>query len=615
MSERLAPAARLARWIFILLCKALPVFFLAWMILVQVRDGVDLPYLDDWRDYAASTVGTYSVEYLFRPANDTLYPIGKLLDSIFLDALNGNTLIYQALSMTLVLGAILALTWFLLRKTVVDPFLAACAFVPVLLVLQGDSYWGRQYVAYHQAVPLVCLLGVLTIVVATAWRPAIRMAAVFALGIIAGGAYISGAFASLGAALVLVAIGLLRRHRRDALEAGGALLIASIITSAAQAYVIVVIQGGRTHHPDATWATPMTPDFWLYALGKIGRSLTLPYDRAELSLVVASLLTVATAILAIVMLWRLATVDEIERPSENLGIVIVCLAVALAVYLAIVAAGRAHLRPPEFDEPLEIFQAGYARFHFFWATLMWPWVFASALIMFRRSMRSFFPLVAVACTVGIAIGVIGSGALKYRVAFAQGTAVKQRGIECLQDRLLTADEIYCPELYPIAITNLYLDAVEAGAPFTYAAPPTLRRYNQLPRLRLLGPDQLGPDRTKVHNADDVAWHDGKMTIDAASDPMVEFRVYRRRAMGACRVLDVSVKLEGETDRTAQLFYMTPNEKGFHEGHSQIAFNDGASDLNFTVSSAEGFADLLRLDPIGGPGEVTISDLTVTCLLP
>ena len=228
---------------------------LALMILVLAREGIDLPYFDDWRDYAASTVGTYSASFLFQPINDTLYPVGKLLDLIFLDALDGNTLIYQTVSMALVLGAILWLTWKLLFATTADPVLAAGAFVSSLLILQADSYWGRQYVAYHQTIPLICLLAIFWLVVVAQWRPAVRMTATFLLGLIAGGAYISGAFAGIAVACVFLAVGLWRRHRRDLLGIGMALGLASLITSVAQAYVIVVIQHGQTHRPDTPWAT------------------------------------------------------------------------------------------------------------------------------------------------------------------------------------------------------------------------------------------------------------------------------------------------------------------------------------------------------------------------
>ncbi len=50
----------------------------------------------------------------------------------------------------------------------------------------------------------------------------------------------------------------------------------------------------------------------------------------------------------------------------------------------LVAAGRTNFRPPEMHDLLEIFAHGFTRFHFFWATLIWPWVAAALLVLCLR---------------------------------------------------------------------------------------------------------------------------------------------------------------------------------------------------------------------------------------
>lgn len=600
---------------FIVVARAIPFAALGLMILSLAREGIDIPNFDDWRDYAASTVGTYSLPYLFQPSNDTMYPIGKLFDSIFLDALDGNTLIYQLISMTLVLGSILMLTWKLLQRTIVNPLLAAFAFIPTLLILQKDSYWGDQYIAYHQAIPLVCLLAVLAILVTTEWRPLARMVSVFALGIIAGGAYISGAFAGFAMALTLIFLGLLRRHRRDLLETGAALALAAAVGVVAQAYVIIVVQHGNTHRPDAPWATPLSMDFWAYTLGKIGRSLSLPPSYLIGSFVVTVVVAAATVALIFFLVARLATARHMDRTTEDRDIVTVSLAVAIAVYLAMVAAGRANLHPAGMDTPLQIFEVGYARFHFFWITAIWPWVFAWALIVVRRLAPSQFPWLAAAAAASIAVSVMVGGALDYRFAFAQAAGIKERGLACLQHKLISSYLLLCPELYPALLNDLYAEAVEAGAPFVFAAPPTLRRYSTVPEVRLLGPNELEPYRVNIRGADDITWNEATMTLTAKAGTSFEFKVYRRRRMSACRRLNVAVNLSGDPGQVAQLFFMPPNDGGFNESQSQRNTSDSDGDVNFIVSSREGFANRLRLDLLTARDQITISRLTVHCLLP
>src|SRR5690348_150705 len=84
------------------------VFYMAmnWLSL-----GVDLPFLDDFRDYFRETAGSFSIDHLFNSANDTLYPIGKILDSTAQHLLNGNSVAYQFLSMSIVLGLLLWFQW------------------------------------------------------------------------------------------------------------------------------------------------------------------------------------------------------------------------------------------------------------------------------------------------------------------------------------------------------------------------------------------------------------------------------------------------------------------------------------------------------------------------
>lgn len=81
------------------------------------------------------------------------------------------------------------------------------------------------------------------------------------------------------------------------------------------------------------------------------------------------------------------------------------------------------------------------------------------------------------------------------------------------------------------------------------------------------------------------------------------------------MLNVAVNLKGEPDQIAQLFYKEPNDDAFAQRLSQRLISDGVNDINFTMSSREGFSDLLRLDLLGRPGEITLSRLTVHCLLP
>ena len=158
----LATLARCGYGLFV----AVPLLTLAYMAITILYLAVDIPAWDDWRQYQQGKAGAFDLAYLFRPANDTLYPVGKMLDSAAVQALAGNAVAYKFLSMTAVLGSLLWLQWRLLRSALNDRFLVACCFAATMFMLCPDTYWDFQYMAFHQAVPLVCILTSLVVIVA-----------------------------------------------------------------------------------------------------------------------------------------------------------------------------------------------------------------------------------------------------------------------------------------------------------------------------------------------------------------------------------------------------------------------------------------------------------------
>ena len=79
---------------------AIPIVLLAAAVVSWFQVGLDLPIADDWRAYLDRRVGSLDLAYLFTPRNDTLYPVGQVLDGIAHFVLAGNSVIYQALTMT-----------------------------------------------------------------------------------------------------------------------------------------------------------------------------------------------------------------------------------------------------------------------------------------------------------------------------------------------------------------------------------------------------------------------------------------------------------------------------------------------------------------------------------
>src|SRR5690606_36271484 len=93
-----------------------------------VQYGIAIPFWDDWRAYHSGNLGDFSPGYLFTPANDTLYPVGRILDSAAQRWLDGHSIAYQLISLLVVQGALVALQWRLLVHCVTDRLWRALAF-------------------------------------------------------------------------------------------------------------------------------------------------------------------------------------------------------------------------------------------------------------------------------------------------------------------------------------------------------------------------------------------------------------------------------------------------------------------------------------------------------
>ena len=176
---------------------ALALLMLGANLLAWLRWGTDLPFLDDWRAYNEGRATSLAPAHLFAASNNTIAPVGLALDALAQRWLGGNPLPYQSLSMLGVLGGLLWLQWRLLRWATLDAGTAAVAFACTLFMLQSGSYWGEQSLAYHQALPLLALLGAALLNFTVAWRRGWRNAAVGGAGMLAGLSYVSGAVGAL----------------------------------------------------------------------------------------------------------------------------------------------------------------------------------------------------------------------------------------------------------------------------------------------------------------------------------------------------------------------------------------------------------------------------------
>ena len=611
------------RWrgIAIAILISLPILSLALSAIMWLKFGVDLPYYDDWTAYWQHRAGIFNLKAFFTPANDTLYPVGMFLDYLAQHFLNGNSVAYQFISMITVQGLLLILQWRLLVLALQDRLLAASAFCLTLLMLQPDGYWGWVNLAYHQAIPLVCILASLYLMLGKPWSNRWGIPALLALGTVSGMTYISGAFSILTVGIVCFISGqFIRSVERKALLWGGlTLIVAGVLTSIPQAWVIVCSQKGICR-PDSMPGYPTEVVFWTYTLGMIGRSLMLPATRPVFSLsfsILASVLALA------VLVWL--SLRTVQGKLQNLQqartpVVYISLFGVILAYLFMVAFGRTHFgQPPGFNDPLQFFIHGFFRHHFFWTTLIWPWVAAAC---FQAANGKVFPKLGKASVVMAIVMplisiplLIDNGAFNHAGFFRTTMDIRLEGIHCILSKMQRGEPIVCPRIFPYELSEAisFGSAIKTSFMRSLSAlPPPVGTLLPAPLFKFS--KAAGKDKELINMVAVEQTPEG-YRFQAAEDPQIVFRTGSPAVMKSCANLQVSAMLRASEPDVAQLFFKIPGQKHYADtaSRSEPLRGDGKwEEISFVIHSQSGFADELRFDPVVKPQAFELRDIEVRC---
>ena len=590
---------------------------LAANVLAWLRWGTDLPFLDDWRAYDEKNALSLSPSRLFEPINNTISPIGLALDAFAQRWLGGNPLPYQTLSMLAVLGGLLWQQWLLLKWVVRSRLQHAALFALTMFMLQPGAYWGEQSLAYHQALPLLALLGALLMSLREGMSKSSRIVAVWLLGMIAGLSYVSGAIGALvmGATLWLIAWALRQSNSLTfrAQLGGMALVLAGAVTTLLQ-LVATRRAGTREQVMSLTW--PDSLDFWAYLLGKIGRSsgqafASLGWEAAWVGLILFIALLVVGRLTLAVLLLR-----PCQASSRRLALVLLPLLAMVVAYLVTVTLGRAGYRDPAIEGAAAVFRFAYERFHFFWVTLLFPWLAAACLYPRCRGCATFHTQQKCA-VVGLILvcGLAGArGVFDIWSGYRSAAEFRATEIKCLMRQIGTDRPFTCPGYAFMGLTDLtraYNYAREIDASFV--------RYFPVVERDRLGSEWVNWNRLSERLS--IQWEGVKkgrgdefvggvdpqaLVMLAGSDP----------APATCLVMGVRLELVTHDAGHAQVFYRPSGVITYQEAHSvrkpYAPDPNGSVSLEFVLESPVGFEPQLRIDPVDRGGRWEIRDLRVAC---
>jgi hypothetical protein len=600
---------------------ALPVLSLGLAALAWLRYGIDLPWFDDWRGYFLGTIDSLKLSYLFQPMNDTMSPVGLALDALAQRFLDGNSIAYQFLSMVTVLGSLLVLQWKLLNRALDSRWQASVCFLFTVPMLQPDSYWGLENLAYFQALPLVFILWALLLLSRPGPRSAWRGPGLGLLGLVAGLSYISGAFGAFAVGVASLAMARLYQPgqaRRQLVRDAGWFTAASAVTVAAQFYFSIIKFRGT--HDGIPLALPSKAEFWAFYLGKLARSLLLPPDWPGTSLLV-TLLACAVGLAGAALLARRALAPMGTAQDRRVVSIYVPMIALVGVYLTLVAAGRARYRPPEMQALLEIFAFGFTRFHFFWATLIWPWVVAALFALcptkasVDRPERWWVAALAMAFALLMLLGG-GFGHMARQQVVAEW---RQSAALCLLTELQQGGQIGCHALLPYGdrmpdAYPAYLYARKIHASF-------IRNFPILPpgkRRETIAAFYQMDRRTAKPGMKEIEAFGNGLFRSLGTDPQLHIQTNQPQMMRRCATLDVEVDIRMPGRDVLQLFYVPAGDSTDYSERNSVAVpmggqGDSLQTLSLRLESETGFLDSLRLDPGTQPGIVEIPGVRVYCL--
>lgn len=614
--------AYFVRWtVIFLLC--LPLAGLTVQATLWVRYGVDLPFIDDWRDFSTKSAASLALKDLFRPANDTIYATGKLLDALAVRILGYNGVVYQLLTLLSCIGLAFFLQYRLLFRTM--PLLpAAFGFFCCIAMVQAQSYWGLQNLAYHQIIPLLALLSSLVLILSSRIPSALLSFVIAFIMILSGFAYISGAITTLVAAcvLVLIALRLDNSGARRLYFAAGGFTVAAIVTLPVQLWVILVFQSGATHSTEIPWTMPWQLEFWVFLVGIIGRTINLqsfatttPLQAAMFAVILAAAL-IALALISTTRLLR--NREKLALKVAAPDIVYLTLFCCVGTYTLMIAASRASAGAVP-DYPLtDWFWRGGSRFHYFWITVLLPWLaaFLLAPIASRMSIKK-----TAASTIIMAIGIVGYstsvGLFDYASYYIRAGIWRQSTQDCIQQKILMSEKLVCGEHWETDLTDAVNYAREIDVSFTRALLfQDEVTTNGLGRVGAEKHLQFPELVVAVNSTADL--HDERIIrIKAADkDPNVYLRFgdEASKILKECRILRISGTIQAPSSDLLQIFITSQESPSIHEDRTAFFSYTGGSPQTFDmrIDSRGKLASDIRIDPGNFVQSFELSELSFRC---
>lgn len=310
------------------------------------------------------------------------------------------------------------------------------------------------------------------------------------------------------------------------------------------------------------------------------------------------------------------TLKTKSNPLAKHTIILISLSATLFVYLLLIAAGRTNIRSELTQAPLDIFVFGFERFHFFWVTLLWPWL-ALYIIQHntnKASSNSRIKYTAALFTLLAALLIFTTPVLNHHDYYKNHMLSRLNGVKCLQTKIQDGGSLNCQDLFPHDLSQAINNAKRADASFTRSLvymPVAFESTTPIAFYKTTG----SLSDVKTFNANIKSQDKTVITMETKADSQIYFSTGMPALMQQCRTLEVTARIKASGPQIGQLYFLPTDDPVLSESNSKTTEIDKSKDfqtISFIVTSSSGFKDSLRLDPVMDSQTILIKGIETRC---
>lgn len=441
--------------------KSIVVAILTYFIVNAILYGLNLPNLDDWRYFLPGAMNWNDKFAPLTPINDTISAFPILFDQLIFRVFDYNFKYIRVSSFFWLLAYLMVI--FKISSLEKNSLFSGFCVLSAALVLRVGGYWDYPtYIAYHQALPLICCVFVIYLVGRSEYLECslkgFQLVLISLSGLVAGLSYISGAVSVviLGMAYLFLACFCENSSRKSLTRVGWLLLFIGAAILCFQYYSVSAAQGSLLKHSHAASnVLPNSAKFWFFAFGVLAMGVGVGGGNFILNFIVVPTIFALIFVFSIKGIFEAKYTDSKQRQSFKRATIYLPAIGILIGYVGIVSFGRGGFLVTDYD--IREISVAKSRFHFWWVSALLPCIAFSIAEFFKY--KNIARLLATLMLAWVTFLFFIAGAYGYKQQYERINMQELMGLQCVkQAQMNKNNSILCRDLYPtdikVAVDNV-----------------------------------------------------------------------------------------------------------------------------------------------------------------